>query len=185
MVPISIICGLTCSDCFKLWSLLDSKQGSNGWPWRGVGPIAAKLGWKAQTVKTHALHLADAGLIDLDPRPERGKGWSEIRFKVAHNPARGRAGKLRFTERWVAQVPVRWKRGSPADDFEALRHGAQGTSSRCPDPPKGHPDEVPLSRSALDVMEGSALDLAPERSCACGEPIVKIDAEFCSLCENF
>lgn len=184
MVPASVIFGLTCSDCLKLYCALDLRQGKDGYPWRGVTPLAKALGWKPLTVRRHAEHLAEAGLIELNPPPRPNHGWSEIRFK-AHNPARGRGNRTTFTERWVEHVPIRWKRGNPTDGFEALRGGTKDASSGYSDDPKEHHNEVPLPRSN-EVWEGSdSDDESSERFCECGEPIDKISARFCAIHEEF
>lgn len=84
MVPESIITRRRDDLCLVLYAYLDLKGGKERLTQRGYQYIGDRLGLQARTVREHAQHLADDGLIEL--HTSSGKGAPTMR--VAHNPGR-------------------------------------------------------------------------------------------------
>lgn len=93
--------------CAKLFGYLDLIQGSIGRPARGDQAIADAIGCQARTVRTHALHLASAGLIRIDKTVTDSGGHKATSYFVLHNPARKRINEN-------ATTPLVKRRARPA-----------------------------------------------------------------------
>jgi hypothetical protein len=104
--------------CVKLYNYLDFRQGSRGHPVRGDQAIADALGCQARTVRTHAEHLAGAGLICIHKFVTEGGAHKATEYEVIHNP-----GRKRFNEN--ATTPIRKRRARPVS-----RLVASGTLAR-------------------------------------------------------
>ena len=100
--------------CVKLYNYLDFRQGSRGHPVRGDQAIADALGCQARTVRTHAEHLAGAGLICIHKFVTEGGAHKATEYEVIHNP-----GRKRFNEN--ATTPIRKRRARPVSRLVASR----------------------------------------------------------------
>jgi hypothetical protein len=98
--------------CVQLFDYLDLRQGSGGRFARGDQAIASALGWQARTVRTHALHLAGAGVIRIHKNVTASGAHRATEYEVLHNP-----GRKRFNEN--ATTPVRRRRARPPSRIAA------------------------------------------------------------------
>ena len=127
-VPESVVTGLQCAECCRLYAYLDLRQGNGSWAVLGVRKIADGLGWQHRTTKKHLEHMAEVGLIAFDVDPKRA--WSNVRISVQHNPARKRNGKLlEVPGVFTHDVPERWRSPSSErsvlDELETHRQNAE------------------------------------------------------------
>lgn len=176
-VPKSVLLGLTCAECLRLYCLLDEEQRDDGWPLRGVGPICSQLGWQARTAKKHLGHLVDAGIVAYEPMP--GRSWSIVNFRLLHNPARGRRARPQTTEVWVAEPPTRWKQ-PPNERFLVAQHAKrQLHDALLVDKNAMHDAPSPSSPLSPEVVLASAVGV-----CECGEA-TRNGSPFCGACEEF
>lgn len=125
----SLALALRCGDCLRAYVLLDEEQREGGRPVRGVEAVAGPLGWQTRTAKKHLEHLATIGLIELDPMPAPGQGWGRVRFRVTHNPARGRTGEgvmmSPLRDIWEPDTPSRWRPEPNTKYMQTLREERQ------------------------------------------------------------
>lgn len=151
-VPPSISQHLLCGDCHRLYALLDEVERDGGRPLRGVGAVATALGWQTDTAKRHTRHLADAGIVGLEPEPE--KAWGDVRFRVLHNPARGRISPtLTYTKQFVEAVPMRWRPKSKLSDVLKTDAECSAPSVR---PDDALPEGAPHRAFAPEAPESAA-----------------------------
>jgi hypothetical protein len=178
MIPKSVIDCLTCGDCLRLYCLLDEEQRVKGWPVRGVGLIAHRLGWQPRTAKTHLLHLAEVGIIRCDPIPLKGMAWGTIRFRLEHNPARGRFADLTPVPKvWTQEPLARWRRPSQVAEMVARR--ATSSAQHATDMRVALPVS-PLERR----MSGEPLHEDCQPRCPCGE-VITDGGDSCNNCAPF
>lgn len=127
MVAVSVTGGLRCGDCHRLYAYLDRRQGkSSSWAVKGAADVADNLVWQRRTAKTHLRHLADVGIIELDPEPSRG--WGNTFVRVAHAPARGRYADLRpLPGVWEPEAEPRWRQPPRSrEELDRLRSSNAG-----------------------------------------------------------
>jgi hypothetical protein len=138
MLPPSVRRSLLCGDCVRLLDLLDGEQGDRGRPLQGLTKAAAEMTWQARTAKKHLRHLEAVGLVTLEPSPSPRGAWGHVRFRVVHNPARGR-----YSDR-LAEVPGVWE-DKPGSRWKAPSKLHQVTNAR-----RDAPSVVPPETSDLD-----------------------------------
>jgi hypothetical protein len=108
IVSESVLLGLRCGDCVRLYGYLNLRQGSGTRAVRGIAKATSFLGWQARTAHKHARHLAAAGLIALDPAP--APGWGNTELRVLHNPQFKRRSPLtEIKDVWEPLAPTRWR----------------------------------------------------------------------------
>jgi hypothetical protein len=136
MTARSVVVGLRCGDCVRIYLYLDLRQGTRvARAVRGCQEVADHLGWTLRTAKKHLRHLADAGLIVLDPEP-RG-AWGNTVVRIVHQPARARyARPAELPGVWEPEPPKRW-RPPPSDAAELARLRADAERDA---PRVEHPD---------------------------------------------
>lgn len=143
MVPEEVITRCRDGLCMWIYAYLDLKCGSQGFAIRGYAYVAGKLGLQARTVREHAHHLADDGLIDLD----EPQGKEAATMRIAHNPSRG------LVREGVALAP-RPARSKAESGWK--RYAALGDGQTIPPDLSGAPDAPPRIRAAR--MSGDAPD---------------------------
>ncbi len=121
MVAASVTSGLRCGDCHRLYAYLDRRQGGRAWAVKGAGEVAKGLSWQSRTAKKHLRHLADVGLIELDPEP--APAWGNTLVRVVHAPARRRYADPRSQPGvWEPEPDARWRKpAKTAAEIERLR----------------------------------------------------------------
>lgn len=128
----SITLGLRCGDCHRLYEHLDQRQGSRSRALKGVAEVADRLGWQHRTAQKHLRHLADVGIVELDPPP--APGWGNTWVRLVHQPARGRHAELRIVPGvWEPDVERRWR--SEPKSTEDLRKLAERPDAERVAPP--------------------------------------------------
>ncbi|MDA8046507.1 MAG: hypothetical protein M0Z30_14915 [Actinomycetota bacterium] len=125
---------LRCGECFRLWCFLDESQRERNAPVRGSRAVEHELGWQPRTAQKHLRHLADVGLVRLDPEPAYGGGWSDTRFVVAHSPARGRHGTPRELDGVWEKPKPRWRNPSNLAHLTNARRDAPSVDDSGPGP---------------------------------------------------
>ncbi|HEV2810802.1 MAG TPA: hypothetical protein VGV93_10465 [Acidimicrobiales bacterium] len=117
MVAVSMAQGLRCGSCHRLYVYLDARQGTRSWAVKGAGEVADRLSWQLQTAQKHLRHLADVGIVALDPEPVRA--WGNTVVRLRHAPARARFADLRpLAGVWEPEPERRWRQ--PARSREEL-----------------------------------------------------------------
>lgn len=155
MVPRSVALQLRCDDCLRLWVLVDQQGHVPEVPrYRGLSRLEADLGWQRRNLKRHVGHLVAAGILAVDPAvPGPGEGWSEVLFRLLHNPARAAEGLPMTVEGvWESGPPTRYRspgRWSP----DAVR-GAPSVCKSDLAPPRGRLTDA--RRGAPSVREAPA-----------------------------
>jgi hypothetical protein len=153
MVPKSIRRHLRCGDCLRVYLFLDERQQDHDAPVRGARVVEEEMGWQPRTAQKHLRHLADAGLIKLDPKPLPGGGWSDTRLIVVHNPARSRRATVRTMQRVWEKPKARWRNPSNLDSLTNARRDAPSI----PDAEPGSADDNPEHDAISDdISERSA-----------------------------
>lgn len=192
MVGESVIRRLVCTECLRLYCYLLSRQGTPTYRIRGMDRIARELSRQVRYIKKHALHLAEVGLIELDPEP--GRSWSKTRIRVLHAPPKGwHAPDLREQEGvWEWEPAQRWRppnnlatlktdagRVAPSVPQEARRAPASG-ATRLPSPTNAERDApcVPLSPMCEEVVSDG------EVSPSLGQPVPD-NARRCRKCPRW
>ncbi len=120
MVAESITAGLRCGDCLRLYTYLDRRQGNGTWAVKGVNEVADSLTWLVDTAKKHLRrHLAEVGIVVLDPEP--APTWGNTVVRVVHAPARRRYAELRHVPK-IWEPEPRWRKPpKTAEELKGLR----------------------------------------------------------------
>lgn len=121
LVAESVTASLRCGDCHRLYGYLDRRQCNRTWAVKGAGEIADHLGWQPRTAKKHLRHLADVGIIQLDPEPS--PAWGNTLVRVVHQPTRGRYAEVRtLPDVWEPEAPRRWRKPPKSrEELDALQ----------------------------------------------------------------
>lgn len=87
MIPRSVIEGISCGTCLRIYCYLDLKSGKQGFGTRSARYIGRQLRMKPETVTKHLKDLEQAGYITI----RRKGGTKAWQIQLDHNPARGRS----------------------------------------------------------------------------------------------
>jgi hypothetical protein len=146
MVPEEVITRCRDGLCVWIYAYLDLKCGSQGFAIRGYAYVGGKLGLQARTVREHAHHLADDGLIALD----EPQGNEAATMRIAHNPSRGlvREGVALEPRPARSKAESGWKRYAAQGDGQTIPADLSGQTSRREAGAGGAPDAPPRPRAA-------------------------------------
>lgn len=158
----SVVLGLRCPECLRLYSWLLIRQGLSTWAVYGIGKAVTALGWQDRTVRKHLDHLVDVGMISAKVRPGR-PGLGSTKIAVVHLPCAipPRIATLREVPGvWETEPPSRWRK--PANDVARFRGDGKRDAQSVPSDGTdgGRRDAQSVPREARRATSGGASRLS-------------------------